>query len=312
MKRIQRMKDALQEIIIGQDNVIDLTLVALFNGGHILLESVPGTGKTLLAKTFAQVINVDFQRIQFTPDILPSDVTELRFFHPQDQAFYLHKGPIFTNILLADEVNRATPKTQSSLLEVMQEQQVTIDGETHGIPAPFLVLATQNPVESQQGTYSLPAAQLDRFFLKIPMAYPAFEEERTLLQRHARQREHLPPPVLNADDILALQREVEGITIHRDVETYLLALVQETRTHSLLNVGVSPRGTIAWLRAAKGLAFIKGRAYVTPTDIQTIAPYAVAHRLLLSMEGYMTKSVEDILNEVLENVPVPVEEGSQR
>ncbi|GAK02784.1 MoxR-like ATPase [Geomicrobium sp. JCM 19037] len=284
MKTYEQLQQTIQKKVIGQDGVIELMTIALLNHGHVLLESVPGTGKTLLAKTFASALHMSFSRIQFTPDILPSDVTGLRFFHPKHQEFQLEKGPVFTNVLLADEINRATPKTQSSLLEVMEERQVTIDGETHLIDGPFIVIATQNPVESQQGTYALPAAQLDRFFLKIPMRYPNVEQERSILHTHASPSKEEIEAVLTKEEIFSLQEQVARITVDQDVETYLLTLAQETRNHPLIEVGISPRGTLAWLRAAKGMAFLRERSYVHPNDLQDTAPYVIAHRLLLSTE----------------------------
>lgn len=309
--QVKIMKDAIGKVIIGKEKVVELTFIALVNKGHILLESVPGTGKTMLAKSFAKTIGGTFRRIQFTPDVLPSDVTGIQFFNPKEQDFQMRPGPVMTNILLADEINRATPRTQSSLLEVMEERQVTIDGETLALPSPFVVIATQNPVESQQGTFALPEAQMDRFFLQIDLGYPSFEEEKRMMHVHRYEE-----PITNLSNIFTkldleqMQERVKQVRFSEEVENYLLEIVHRTRVHSLVEVGVSPRGTLAFMRAAQGKAFISGREYVIPEDLKEMAPYVLSHRLVLSMEGSIRKTKQQILQEVLEEVEVPVEAGA--
>src|SRR5690625_3787088 len=238
MERIQKAKVALSEVIFGNEHIIDLLFIALIAEGHVLFESVPGTGKTKLAKSFAKVIAGDFQRIQFTPDVLPSDVTGIRFFNPKTEDFELRVGPIVTNILLADEINRATPKTQSSLLEVMEEYQATIDGETVNVAAPFLVIATQNPVESNYGTFPLPEAQLDRFLFKIAIDYPSWDEEKAILTTY-RTKDPFDTleSILHLDEILTLQKKVKTIDIADDVIDYILNLIHESREHPDIEVG---------------------------------------------------------------------------
>src|SRR5690625_56622 len=308
MYRIKKAKAALNEVIFGNENIIDLLFIALIAEGHILFESVPGTGKTKLAKSFAKVIDGDFQRIQFTPDVLPSDVTGIRFFNPKTEDFELRVGPIVTNILLADEINRATPKTQSSLLEVMEEYQATIDGETVNVATPFLVIATQNPVESNYGTFPLPEAQLDRFLFKVKIDYPSWEEEKTILQTY-RTSDPIDSlkPMLQLDNIRSLQEEIKTITIADVVSDYLLNLVHESRNHPDIEVGISPRGMLALMRSAQGRAFMHERSYVTPVDIKQLAPYVFEHRLILTMDASLRKTAGQVVQEIIENVPVPVE-----
>ncbi|GIN83913.1 magnesium chelatase [Heyndrickxia sporothermodurans] len=307
-EKITQLKEEISKVMVGREKDIELLTIALLQGGHILLESVPGTGKTLLAKTFSKCFDGSFRRIQFTPDVLPTDVTGMQFFNPKTQQFEMRMGPVFTNILLADEINRATPRTQSSLLEVMEERQVTIDGETILLEEPFLVIATQNPVESQQGTFSLPAAQLDRFLMKISIDYPTFDEERFILRRFLNEE-----PLLNVEAILTknefiqLKQEVKGILVSKDIEKFILYLVRETRQHPLIEQGASPRATLALLKACQGRAFIHGRQFVTPDDVKELAPYVLKHRLYLSIEASLTNTVDDVFEEILANVPSPVE-----
>jgi MoxR-like ATPase len=298
----------MADVIIGKEEVVELLFNALINKGHVLLESVPGTGKTMLAKSFAKTVEADFKRIQFTPDVLPSDVTGIQFFNPKEQTFELRPGPIMTNILLADEINRATPRTQSSLLEVMEERQVTIDGQTLPIPGPFMVVATQNPIESQQGTFPLPEAQMDRFFIQLDMGYPTFEEEKQILNRY---REDDPIQHLTAlftkDEIVDFQQDVKKVKVSSVVEDYILEIVHATRSHEEIEVGVSPRGTLALMRAAQGSAYINGREYVLPEDVKKMSLYVLSHRIVLTMEGSLKKTNKQILNDVLSRVTVPVE-----
>ncbi|WP_449539821.1 AAA family ATPase [Ferdinandcohnia sp. Marseille-Q9671] len=310
-ENVRKMKENIGKVIIGKDHVIELVLNSLINKGHILLESVPGTGKTMLAKSFAKSISGTFKRIQFTPDVLPSDITGIQFFSPKEQEFQLRPGPVMTNILLADEINRATPRTQSSLLEVMEERQVTIDGETLRLPRPFIVIATQNPIESQQGTFPLPEAQMDRFFVQIDLGYPSFEEEKQIMRAY-RQNNPIEDivEVLSKEEIEAMQEEVQQVSLSGDVEDYLLKLVHATREHADVEVGVSPRGALALMRAAQGKAYLEDRMFVTPEDIKFMAPYVIAHRLVLTMEGSLKKTNRQIVQELLATVTVPVEAGA--
>lgn len=310
MDKIQQAKNVLNQVIYGQEEVVDLLFIALIAGGHVLLESVPGTGKTKLSKSFAKVISGKYKRIQFTPDVLPSDITGIRFFNPKTQEFELQVGPIVTNILLADEINRATPKTQSSLLEVMEEYQTTIDGETVHVEPPFIVIATQNPIESNYGTFPLPEAQLDRFLFKIDLGYPTLEEDKHILKTY---RTNDPFDALAAsislNDIRSLQEEVKQITISEDVTDYLLALVHGSRKHEDVEIGISPRGMLALLRSSQARAYLNGRSYVTPQDIKTLAPYLFGHRIILSMDGSLKKTTREVVKEIINQVSVPVENG---
>ncbi|MBN8199365.1 MULTISPECIES: AAA family ATPase [Bacillaceae] len=311
MGYLDKLKTEIGKVISGKDCEIELMAISLLFNGHILLESVPGTGKTMLAKAFSRTINGNFSRIQFTPDVLPSDVTGIRFFNPKNQEFEFHPGPIIANIVLADEINRAAPRTQSSLLEVMEERQVTIDGHTIRLDSPFMVIATQNPAESQQGTFPLPVAQLDRFFMKLKMDYPSREEEKAMLQMY---RSGADPAEINAilisDQIIKLKKAAGKVILNEPVEAYLLDIVRKTREHADIELGVSPRGMLALMRASQGKALMEGRAYVIPNDIKNMVPYVLGHRIFLSTEASMTKSPESVLKDVLESVPVPVESGA--
>lgn len=308
MKQVEQLKKELSKVIIGKDEVVELLFISLLNKGHVLLESVPGTGKTMLAKSFAKTMDASFKRIQFTPDVLPSDVTGIQFFNPKEQNFELRPGPIMTNILLADEINRATPRTQSSLLEVMEERQVTIDGETLAIPGPFMVLATQNPIESQQGTFPLPEAQMDRFFIQIDLGYPTMEEEKEMMNKY-----RIDEPIkqltsfFSKEEVMELQEQVKQVKVSSVVEDYILEIVQMTRNHEEIELGVSPRGTLALMRASQGVAFVNGREYVTPEDVKKMAPFVLSHRLVLTMEGSLKKTNKQVVTEVLARVVVPVE-----
>lgn len=310
-ENVNKIKRNIGKVIIGKEEVVELVLNSLINKGHILLESVPGTGKTMLAKSFAKSISGTFKRIQFTPDVLPSDVTGIQFFNPKEQEFQLRPGPVMTNILLADEINRATPRTQSSLLEVMEERQVTIDGETIKLPSPFVVVATQNPIESQQGTFPLPEAQMDRFFVQIDLGYPSFEEEKQIMRTY-RQNNPIEDilEVLSKEDIDQMQNEVQTVKLSDDVEEYLLRIVHATRQHTDVEVGVSPRGTLALMKAAQGRAYLEGRMFVTPEDIKYMAPFVLSHRLVLTMEGSLKKTGRQVVQELLSTVSVPVEAGA--
>lgn len=308
MEKISKAKEALNKVIFGKEDVVDLLFIGLIAQGHILLESVPGTGKTKLAKSFAKVIDGQFDRVQFTPDVLPSDVTGIRYFNPKTQEFELRVGPVVTNVLLGDEINRATPKTQSSLLEVMEEYQATIDGETILVDRPFIVIATQNPVESNYGTFPLPEAQLDRFLFKVDLGYPSEEEEREILTTYRTSDPYDElTSFLTIEDIKKLQDDIKAITMSDVVTDYLLALIKETRNHLDVELGVSPRGMLALMRAAQAKAYLDSRTYVTPNDIKVLAPYVFTHRIILTMEGSIKKTAEEIVEEIIESVNVPVE-----
>lgn len=311
IEKIDQLKQEIGKVIVGKDMEVELMAISALFNGHILLESVPGTGKTMLAKSFAAAIGGEFSRIQFTPDVLPSDVTGIQFFNPKVQEFVLRPGPIMANIVLADEINRATPRTQSSLLEVMEERQVTIDGITVPLEEPFMVIATQNPVESQQGTFSLPVAQMDRFFIKIKVGYPDYEDEKRIMQIH-RGNKIIDPiaQVFSIQEIEQLKTAINSTQISADIEEYLLTIVRKTREHNSIELGVSPRGTLALMKAAQGKAFLNGRTYVTPDDVKTVAPFVLGHRIFLSIEGSLTKTAETIIAEILDSIPVPVEAGT--
>src|SRR5690625_663559 len=310
MANMHQAREALNKVIYGKEDVINLLYVALLAQGHVLLESVPGTGKTKLAKSFAKVMDGTFSRVQFTPDVLPSDVTGIRFFNPKTQEFELRIGPVVTDVLLADEINRATPKTQSSLLEVMEEYQTTIDGETIVVEKPFIVIATQNPVESNYGTFPLPEAQLDRFLLKIDLGYPSKEEEKNILHTY-RTKDPFDEieASLTIDDIRGMQEQVQQIAISEIVSDYLLALVHASREHDDIELGVSPRGMLALMRASQAHAFLQNRGYVTPNDIQLLVPYVFEHRLILTMEGSVKKTPAQVVDDIIQKVAVAVEEG---
>lgn len=305
---INEFRNELNQAVIGREKEFDFMLIALLQQGHVLLESVPGSGKTMMAKSFANAFKGDFKRVQFTPDVLPSDVTGIRYFNPQSQEFVLKAGPIQTNILLADEINRATPRTQSSLLESMEEKQVTIDGETLPLPNPFMVIATQNPIESQQGTFPLPAAQLDRFLFKLTINYPSFEEEHDILRQYGHKPGEIrTSSIVDADTVKQWATEVGQVTVHEDVERYILKIVRATREHPFLDLGLSSRAALAILQATRAYAYLQGRSYATPDDVKMILPPAALHRMELSTEGVLTKKIEDVLKEITNSVTAPLE-----
>lgn len=307
------LKKEIGKVIVGQEEVVDLIFISIIQKGHILFESVPGTGKTVLSKSISQVMGGTFSRIQFTPDVLPTDITGMNIYNPKTREFELQLGPVKTNILLADEINRATPRTQSALLEVMEEGQVTVDGRTYPIDEPFIVLATQNPIESKQGTFDLPEAQMDRFFLKIDLGYPSFENERLMLDLH--RDKHINSAVaqvLTLETIKEIQEMARKIEINDTVKDYIIKLVHQTRNHEHIQLGASPRGTIALMQASIGAALIRGRDYVTPDDVKYIAPYVLSHRIVLNIEGMTVTSQDEVIDIILNQTEVPVEFGVTR
>lgn len=308
LEKIDVAKQSIKNIVIGQDQVVDLLFTALLANGHILLESYPGLGKTKLAKSFAKVINGDFRRIQFTPDVLPSDITGIQFLNPKTHEFELRMGPIKTNILLADEINRATPRTQSSLLEAMEEQQITIDGITINIPSPFLVVATQNPIESNQGTFPLPEAQLDRFLMKINLDFPMPEQELEVLNVYQSDDPfHHIIPVLSIQEVVELQKKVTFVEVSKVVKNYLMAIIWGTRQHPEVEMGASTRAALSLMRVGQAYAFLQGRKFVTPQDIKELAPFVLEHRIILTLDGMMRKTNHEVILEVIEQQQVPVE-----
>lgn len=305
----KRIKENIKKVIVGKDNVIDLMLISLISSGHVLLEDVPGTGKTMLAKSLAKSLDCSFKRVQFTPDLLPSDLSGINFYNQKEGEFEFRPGPIFTNILLADEINRATPRTQSSLLECMEEKQVTVDGETRLLDQPFMVIATQNPVEIQ-GTFPLPEAQLDRFLIKVDMGYPDTNEGIEILRRF-KERNPLAEieAVATKEEIIEAQQNYSKVFVSDDILNYIVRIVELTRQHSDVTLGVSPRGSQALLKAAQVCAILQGRDFVTPDDIKKIVKPVLGHRIILrNVMGQRQEQLDAVIEQVLKAVPVPTED----
>jgi MoxR-like ATPase len=304
----ERVRESVERAIVGKPDVIRMVIAAVVSGGHVLFEDYPGLGKTLLARTLAQSTQLTFTRIQFTPDLLPGDITGGSVYNRETGSFELRRGPVFTNILLADEVNRASPKTQSALLEAMQEGQVTIEGETIPLADPFVVLATQNPIE-YEGTFPLPEAQLDRFLIKLSIGYPDARAEAEILRRRRERREdaHAVEPVTTLEEILAMRDLVEGVHVHPDLEEYIVRIVRRTREHTSIGVGASPRGSLAIMKTARSLAALSGRGFVVPDDVKESAGVALRHRIVVSPELWMReRAAEDVVDSIIASVPVPV------
>jgi MoxR-like ATPase len=303
----KHLRENIQRVIVGKNEPIELALVAVLCEGHILVEDVPGIGKTTLAKALAASLGCTFRRIQFTPDLLPSDVTGINYFNQKSQEWEFRAGPVFAQVVLADEINRATPRTQSALLEAMQERQVTVDGDTRPLPRPFLVLATQNPIELE-GTFPLPEAQIDRFFIKLPIGYPTVDEENSILLRFERTDPLIGlSPVVATDELLAMQKQVREIRVEASVRGYIVAIARATREHPEVALGASPRGTMALYHAAQAWAAIRGRAFVVPDDVKRLAPYVLTHRILIQPQVRLRgRKPEEIVAEIVDTVPVPV------
>ncbi len=303
-----RVQSEIERVIVGKKSLLQEMMSAILADGHILLEDYPGLAKTLIAKSFATALGLDFKRIQFTPDLLPSDITGSYVFDRASSRFELRKGPIFANIILADEINRASPKTQSALLEAMQESQVTLDGITMKLAHPFIVIATQNPIE-YEGTFPLPEAQLDRFLVKFSVGYPTVAEEQEILQRRrARRSDQVElQQITHGEELLAMRKSLEEIHVNPDIERYIAELVTATRMDARVAVGASPRGSLALLKLARARAALEGRSYVIPDDVKTFAKRALVHRIILEPDLWMKRhAAEEVIDSVIENVRVPV------
>ena len=304
LANITRLIDEVEKVILGKRQVIQLTVAALLARGHVLFEDVPGVGKTELVKALSEAIHGRFSRIQFTPDLLPSDILGLSILNRQTNHFEFRKGPVFTDFLLADEINRTTPRTQAALLEAMSENSVTIDGQTYHLADHFFVLATQNPIE-YEGTYPLPEAQLDRFLFKLAIGYPSAEDELRLMTSD-RSNPNVVTQVMDEQELIQLKQQVDRVYIDEIVAKYALALIQKSRTHPNIERGISPRGSMAFVRGAKAFAMTEGRMFVTPKDLQTLVPAVFSHRLHLTYGRGNSQGLDEILTDILESVPVPI------
>ena len=305
---IDKIIQNIEKVIIGKTEVAKLSIAALLAKGHVLLEDVPGVGKTMLVKSIAKSIHADYKRIQFTPDLLPSDVTGISIYNPKEHEFIFRPGPIMGNIILADEINRTSPKTQSSLLEAMEEHRVTVDGVTHKLANPFFVMATQNPIE-YEGTYSLPEAQLDRFILKTKMGYPEMSDELAILT-NAKMLATVEDlnPVITIDEMITLQEEIQNVYVDDTIARYIVELATKTRKDSRVYLGVSPRGTVALMKIAQSWAYMHNRKYCIPDDVQYLAPFVFNHRMIIKAESvYDGFDAQTILSEILARTPVPIQ-----
>ncbi|MCJ7569205.1 MAG: MoxR family ATPase [Anaerolineales bacterium] len=305
----RRLRENIQKVIVGKDEPILLTLVSVLCEGHVLIEDVPGIGKTTLARALASSLGLSYRRIQFTPDLLPSDVTGLSWFNQKTQEFEFRPGPVMSQVVLADEINRATPRTQSAMLEAMQERQVTVDGVTHPQPRPFLVLATQNPIELE-GTFPLPEAQIDRFMLRVEIGYPSEVEENNILERF-RSDDPLEDveAVTTSTEILRLQEQRKGIRVEESIRNYIVKVARATREHAEIELGASPRATLALYQTSQAWAAIQGRDYVLPDDVKFMAPHVLTHRLMISPKAQLRgRRPEEMVADIVDSVPVPVED----
>lgn len=305
LQKIDALIAEVEKVILGKRDVIQFTVAALLAGGHVLFEDIPGVGKTMLVKSLAKAIQSDYKRVQFTPDLLPNDILGVSIFNSQSHQFEFRPGPIFTSVLLADEINRTTPRTQASLLEAMSENHVTIDNQTYPLSPHFFVLATQNPIE-YEGTYPLPEAQLDRFLFRLHIGYPDFQDELALLTGKRQQSLDQIQTILHADEVTALKAMVDDVYVDEQVARYALQLVQASRQHNAIDLGIGPRGGIAFLKGAKALALTEGRTFVTPQDLQRILPAVFGHRLLLKGGVHAsTETLSDLMKQMIQRVPVP-------
>ncbi|MGD1994305.1 MAG: MoxR family ATPase [Anaerolineae bacterium] len=306
---ICRMKENIQRVIVGKDETLDMILVALLCQGHVLIEDVPGTGKTTLAKSIARSLGCTFRRIQFTPDLLPSDVTGVRYFDRKSQTFVFRPGPVVSHVVLADEINRATPRTQSALLEAMQERQITVDGETRRLPSPFIVLATQNPIELE-GTFPLPEAQVDRFMICIGLGYPGEQDEHRVLTRFERSDPlETLEPVTSPEELIRMQQTVRDVRVEESVRDYAVRLVRATRDHPAVEIGVSPRGSLALYHTCQAWAAIQGRDFVLPDDVKAMAPPVLTHRIAVNPQSRLHgATAAELVRSVVATVRAPVEQ----
>ena len=302
----EKVTTNVSKVIVGKDKEIELILVAFLCGGHVLLEDIPGTGKTMMIKAFSKTLDLPFKRIQFTPDLLPSDITGINFYNQKTEEFQFRQGPLFSNIVLADEINRATPRTQSSLLEAMEEKQITVDGTTRILNRPFMVLATQNPVESF-GTFPLPEAQLDRFLMRIKLGYPSLEDEKLIVEKNIDNPLDTIESIIDLEEVKTLFHQVNKVSINDDVMNYLLILVNATRNRDSISLGVSPRGTIALFKACQAYAAINGRDFILPEDIKYLAPYVLNHRIIARGINGIEEAIS-LIKDILGAVEVPLEE----
>ncbi len=310
MKSLVEFKEKIvknvSQVIVGKDKEIELVIVAFLSEGHVLLEDIPGMGKTMMIKAFSKTLDLPFKRIQFTPDLLPSDITGINFYNQKTGEFQFRPGPLFANIVLTDEINRATPRTQSSLLEAMEEKQITADGETRILSRPFMVLATQNPVESY-GTFPLPEAQLDRFLMRIKLGYPTPEEEKLIIQKNIGNPLDKIESVINHEELPALMEKISAVTIKDDVMEYLINIVNETRGKTDIELGVSPRGSIALFKSCQSYAAINGRDYILPEDVKIMAPYVLNHRIIARGVTTIENAIE-FIQKIVDSVEVPLED----
>lgn len=302
----EKVTTNVSKVIVGKDKEIELILVAFLCGGHVLLEDIPGTGKTMMIKAFSKTLDLPFKRIQFTPDLLPSDITGINFYNQKTEEFQFRQGPLFSNIVLADEINRATPRTQSSLLEAMEEKQITVDGTTRILNRPFMVLATQNPVESF-GTFPLPEAQLDRFLMRIKLGYPSLEDEKLIVEKNIDNPLDTIESIIDLEEVKDLFHQVNKVSINDDVMNYLVILVNATRNRDSISLGVSPRGTIALFKACQAYAAINGRDFILPEDIKYLAPYVLNHRIIARGINGIEEAIS-LIKDILGAVEVPLEE----